>query len=381
MKITEYITNQGTRYQVTGYLGMDTTTGRQKNFKRKGFKTKKEAQNSFTRAKHEFNTGCYSVQSKTLTYEQVYREWWEQYKLDVKESTLLIVSKYFKLHILPELGKYKLDKITPALFQKAINTWYKHLVRYKMVYSYACRIFTYAIQQGYLNEHPKHRIVVPKAKPKQTNNHDDFYTKEELQLFLDALHKDTKTMWYVFFRVLAFTGMRKGEALALTWRDINFVDKTITINKTVSCDTKGQLIITTPKTRNSNRTIQIDDNTLHSLKQWRTEQARYLIGLAYRPMQQEQLIFANLKNNSINNTVYPTLLLKRICQKHQLKEIKVHGFRHTHCSLLFEAGVPMKDVKERLGHTDIKTTMNIYTHVTKNSKEQSAQLFANYVNF
>ncbi|MDO4775549.1 MAG: Arm DNA-binding domain-containing protein [Aerococcaceae bacterium] len=76
MKITEYTTNQGTRYQVTGYLGMDETTGRQKNFKRKGFKTKKEAQNSFTRAKHEFNTGCYSVQSKTLTYEQVYREWW-----------------------------------------------------------------------------------------------------------------------------------------------------------------------------------------------------------------------------------------------------------------------------------------------------------------
>lgn len=74
MKITEYTTNQGTRYQVTGYLGMDKTTRRQKNFKRKGFKTKKEAQNSFTRAKHEFNTGCYSVQSKTLTYEQVYRE-------------------------------------------------------------------------------------------------------------------------------------------------------------------------------------------------------------------------------------------------------------------------------------------------------------------
>ncbi|MDO4775550.1 MAG: site-specific integrase [Aerococcaceae bacterium] len=202
-----------------------------------------------------------------------------------------------------------------------------------------------------------------------------------MQLFLDALHKDTKTMWYVFFRVLAFTGMRKGEALALTWRDINLTDKSITINKTVSRNTKGQLIITTPKTRNSNRIIQIDDNTLRSLQQWRTEQARYLIGLGYRAMQGEQLIFANLTNNSIINTVYPTLLLKRVCQKHQLKEIKVHGFRHTHCSLLFEAGVPMKDVKERLGHADIKTTMNIYTHVTQNSKEQSAQLFANYVNF
>ena len=61
--------------------------------------------------------------------------------------------------------------------------------------------------------------------------------------------------------------------------------------------------------------------------------------------------------------------------------INIHGFRHTHCSLLFEAGVPMKDVKERMGHSDISTTMNVYTHVTENSKKQSVQKFAKYINF
>uniref|UniRef100_UPI00398780AC tyrosine-type recombinase/integrase n=1 Tax=Granulicatella adiacens TaxID=46124 RepID=UPI00398780AC len=61
--------------------------------------------------------------------------------------------------------------------------------------------------------------------------------------------------------------------------------------------------------------------------------------------------------------------------------MSIHGFMHTHCSLHFESGVPMKDVQERLGHSDIQTTMNIYTHVTENSRENSAKLFANYVGF
>ncbi len=65
----------------------------------------------------------------------------------------------------------------------------------------------------------------------------------------------------------------------------------------------------------------------------------------------------------------------------ELKKIKIHGFRHTHASLLFEAGADIKDVQERLGHTDIKTTMNIYTHITPARKEETAEKFSKYVNF
>lgn len=68
----------------------------------------------------------------------------------------------------------------------------------------------------------------------------------------------------------------------------------------------------------------------------------------------------------------------RICEQNKLEMIHIHGFRHTHCSLLFENGVPMK---KRLGHSDIQTTMNTYTHVTENSRDKSAEKFAKYVNF
>ena len=73
--------------------------------------------------------------------------------------------------------------------------------------------------------------------------------------------------------------------------------------------------------------------------------------------------------------------LKRICKKYDFKEIKVHGFRHTHCSLMFESGATIQEVQDRLGHSDLKTTMGIYAHVTQKQKDNLAVKFSKYVNF
>ena len=76
---------------------------------------------------------------------------------------------------------------------------------------------------------------------------------------------------------------------------------------------------------------------------------------------------------------YLRRIIKRVTLKHDLPHITVHGFRHTHCSLLFEAGIEMQNVKDRLGHSDIKTTMNIYTHVTKEAQSETADLFSDFM--
>src|SRR5699024_5254505 len=114
---------------------------------------------------------------------------------------------------------------------------------------------------------------------------------------------------------------------------------------------------------------------------WKHEQAEYLIGFGFNALDPKQLVFCKLKSNTPHHLSRPMAILNEVCFKNQLKGITVHGFRHTHASLLFEAGVPMKDVKERLGHSNISTTMDIYTHVTSDSKNQSAELFAKYANF
>lgn len=117
------------------------------------------------------------------------------------------------------------------------------------------------------------------------------------------------------------------------------------------------------------------------LKHWKHKQAAYLFGFGFNAMSAKQLIFCKLHNNKHLGIINPTNKINRICTINEFPASKVHGFRHIHASLLFEADVPMKDVMNRLGHSDITTTMNAYTHVTDDSKNNSAELFAKYANF
>lgn len=134
-----------------------------------------------------------------------------------------------------------------------------------------------------------------------------------------------------------------------------------------------------PKTKKSARTIALDNGTISVLKNWRKIQRAEALKLGYNTMNKNQLIFTNI-DNSFLSPAKPRKWLIAAQDKYNLKTITVHGFRHTHCSLLFEAGAAIPEVQERLGHTDVKTTLNIYTHVTKKTKKETAVKFAKYVN-
>ena len=139
-------------------------------------------------------------------------------------------------------------------------------------------------------------------------------------------------------------------------------------------------MVDVPKTEKSVRTISIDKRTLSVLRVWKSKQAEDYFKLGFNTRNEKQPIFTNSKNEYVNSAkVYKDYI--QIVKKYELKKITIHGFRHTHCSLLFEAGASIKEVQDRLGHTDVKTTMNIYAHVTKKAKEETAQKFAGYVNF
>lgn len=391
-RYTEYTVKSGVKWHVRGYLGTVEATGEQLEFNKRGFKTKKEAQAAYARAKHSFYNGDYEKnKTKNLTFNQVYQEWYEQYKLDVKESSARTCGDFFRLYILPALGKYRIDKISKSMLQNLVNKLHKQMQSYRQVYNYAKTVMVYAYNQEYIKDNVTDRVQVPKKVLKKdttpvggatpVRKEGNFYTRTELQEFLSHLEDYKGNQWYIFFRLLAFSGMRKGEAMALTWKDINFKEKTLSIDKTLARGKNNDMIIQTPKTKKSERTISLDEKTIEVLKSWKHEQAEYLIGFGFNALDPKQLVFCKLKSNTPHHLSRPMAILNEVCFKNQLKGITVHGFRHTHASLLFEAGVPMKDVKERLGHSNISTTMDIYTHVTSESKNQSAELFAKYANF
>ncbi|WP_035053451.1 tyrosine-type recombinase/integrase [Carnobacterium pleistocenium] len=379
--IRKYTKKDGTAaYMFQAYLGTDSATGKRIRVTRQGFITKKEAQLSLSRLKIEIEEQGYK-KNKRYKFNEVYELWLEQYKNTVKESTLNKTIEIFNYHILPLYGHLYMDKITVVFCQEAVNKWYKSVQKFKAISNYASRVFDYAITIGILEKNPVKKISMPTKKVNvQEDKILNFYDKEELTQFFNCLKKEDDPVQLALFRTLAFSGARKGEILALQWRDINFTDNYIKINKTVTFGLNNVLIIQTPKTKTSVRTISMDAQTMAILKSWKKIQKEDYLKLGFNTLNPTQLVFPSTKN-TIMQPPKVGKYLDRIIERYELKRITTHGLRHSHCSILFEAGATIKEVQDRLGHSDIHTTMNIYAHVSKKAKENTAEKFANYVNF
>lgn len=378
--IKEYKKDGKTLYHVKGYLGVDPLTGKQKNFDRRNFKTKKAAESAYIRAKIAFEDGEYKKEANDYTFKEAYNHWLNVYVNEVRESTFVKTKQIFENHVIPEIGSYNIRKIKPYVLQDLVNNWHKQYKSYKAYYNYMKRVFKYAYVQEYIKTLPTDKVIVPTKKIdyKIVKKTKDFYNKPELEHLLKTLKEHEPLKWYATFRLFAFSGIRRGELLALTWNDFNFYENTLTIDKTLTTGENG-LIIQDTKT-DLIRSIGIDQETMNILKSWKIEQAELLLGLGFNAMQGSQLIFSNETNNSYLNLSAPRNALERICERHGIDMINIHGFRHTHASLLFEAGLEMEEVMDRLGHEDIQTTMNVYTHITPQRKDKSGEKFAKYMN-
>lgn len=380
-KIVPYKTGKGKqRFMFRLYVGKDDKTGESIRIKKTGFLTEQEALESLLALKLQVIKGEYKpVRSKNMQFKDLYAMWLKNYKNTVKESTYVTTVRYFNDHILKQLGNVFLDKLTVLKCQQAVNEWFIEAPRtYKRFLRYASNVLNYGIDIEVIEKNPMSKVIRPKT-PKNINSFHDFYSKDELKKFLECA-KSYNFKYFVFFRLLAFSGMRKGECLALKWSDINFKNNTINITKSVTTGLNNRLYISDGKTISSIRLIDMDTQTMKYLKEWRTIQQRQMLQLGYNFLDKNNLIFANT-NNGITSVSKPDQWNRAICNTYNLRRIKIHGFRHTHASLLFEAGRTIKEVSERLGHADTATTLNIYTHVTKDKKEETAKKFAEYVGF
>ncbi|MGM0238380.1 tyrosine-type recombinase/integrase [Enterococcus sp. AZ103] len=360
------------------YLGINPATGKKQYTTKRGFRTQKEAKIALARLELQAKDNKYTPQSN-VTYGEVAVMWLKRYKNTVKESSYNRVYAIFQSNILPLFKEKRISQITIPYCQNAVNQWYKEYKSYKAIRSYASDVFEYAKDLRYIHDNPMTHVPVPKKK-KEVTGEKKFFEKNELERFLKCCSQDSYPLTYPIFRLLSFSGMRKGELLALTWNDIDFENKNIKITKTVSRDYQGRPIITDPKNHSSNRQISLDQETINVLKKWRKNQREYLLSYGFNSLKPDQLVFSS-KSNLILDHARINRLLRRICKTNNIEEIKVHGLRHTHCSLLFEAGLSIQEVQYRLGHSNPRTTLGIYSHVTKKQKENSADKFAEYINF
>ena len=378
--IKKYTKKNGTTaYMFKKYLGVDPLTGKQKETTRRGFKTIKEAKIALSRLEVEIQENGIQSKPKKRKYNDVCDEWFnEVYKHRVKESTFWNTKLIFEKHILPKLGNLFIQNISTNHCQKFANEWaIESGKRYDRYINYAGMIFKYAISIDQLKTNPMEKINIPVAK-NSNNSFRKYYERDELIDFLDRMENQFPIVRYTFFSLLAYTGLRKGEALALQWADINLAGKKITVNKTLASGQHGELLIQTPKTKASNRTISVDQHTVDLLNNWRIAQCQEL-KLLDIPVERNQLIFTKFGNHLMYPRTPQSWLDSFYIKNPDMFRISPHGFRHTHASLLFAGGATMKQAQARLGHSTIKTTMNVYTHVIKEDEEETADIFATFM--
>lgn len=382
--IKKYTKKDGSKaYMFKAYLGTDPVTGKQRRTTRRGFRTIKEAKTELSRLMLEVEKNGITVE-KNYTFKDVFEMWLEIYQKGVQPSTLDRTMVLFNTHILPKLGDLRINKITPAYMQKQVN-WYADKGTYKdyrLIVAYINRIFKYAINMNLCDSNPIDKVIIP-ARKNSKQKKLKFYTKQQLHQFLNTIQDENvessdylRIRDYALFRLLAFSGCRIGEVLALNWEDLNEKNGHLSISKTVT-EAGHYYISLTPKTKKSNREIVIDNGTIKALQNWHVIQMRYLLSHGFS---KPKYMFTSRINDFLVNSVF-ACRYKKYQKAANLPHISLHGLRHTHASLLFEAGATAKEVQERLGHTNISTTLNIYTHVTDETKNGTKDKLVNYLSF
>ena len=379
--IKEYTNKKDNKkyYMIQLYLGKDEITGKVRKTTRRGFKTKKEAQLCEAKIKTEIATNGL-LNTDVTTFKEIYELWYEGYQHTIKESTLLVNQHIFNL-LLDKLENMQLKKLTLPYCQKIINNYSKSfsLAVLKKIKIYGSMILDYAVKMKVIYSNPMKDVLLPKKKDDITSDDKDkYYSKEELKQFLELVESEHDIKLTAMFRLLAYTGIRKGELQALNWDDIDFTNNMITVNKTLALNTEKKVVVQTPKSKSSIRSISIDEQTANILKRWKLKQREKFLMIGTR-IKKHQPCFTEEITNSYLYLNFMNANLKRICKKNEFKLIKVHGFRHTHCSLLFESGFTIQEVQDRLGHSDLKTTMSVYAHVTEKQRDNMADKFAKFM--
>lgn len=378
--IKKYTTKNGeTRYLFQTYLGIDPATGKERRTTRRGFKTIKEAKQAERNLLLDVEeNGLPSNQSDGFqdpTFEELASLWLENYKTTVKPSTFENVKSKVEKMTEEHFKELKLKKITVAYCQRVVIELSKSYVLYNHYLSVINRIFKYAVLMDILDSNPFDKVIKPKSR--QTQRKGNFLTKEELKEFLKLAQTATLSYFFPLVHLMSYTGLRQGEAIALKWSDIDFENKKITVDKTAA-RIKEKQTLQTPKTKNSKRVISIDPTTLSILKSWKKDQIKIYFRNGKHFEGDDNFIFTNQRADWVHiHNFIP--YFKRFVTDHKLKPITPHGLRHTHASLLFSAGVEPKNISDRLGHSTVQITLDLYTHITEEQRNDTVEKLLEYM--
>lgn len=364
--------------------GKDPVTKKYTKIRKSGFRTKTAAKNEARRIEEELKQGTY-VKESTTTFGDFVNQWISHYEKRAKISSVR-ARKIAAKRLLDVWEHYSVGSITATMYQQQLDDLSLQFSENYLdsIHTTGRMIFKHALKMKLIKFNPTEHYEKPRMAKDEVKDEivemESFLEREELMEFLLLAKNHGLRGDLVLFTTLAYSGLRIGELVALKETDINLKTNEISVSKTYYNPTNNMKDFTllTPKTKGSIRKFELDPFVISLIKEHLKQQKE--IKMKNRKLYKDQaFIFADEQG-------YPPTIKKVAIRLQRLmklmdteKHITPHSFRHTNISLLIEADIPIGEIQRRVGHTDINTTMNIYTHMTKNTKSTASQLFSSHL--
>lgn len=369
MTIKGYFRKRGKTWSFTVDIGRKPDGSRDQKTK-SGFKTKKEAEQACAELITQINRGEYLEPSKKTLHEAMV-SWLELIvKPTVRISTFDNYSKAVLKRIVPALGQHRLKDVTVdhvqkfylSLLEEGLTPEY---IRYQ--HSILRSFFKYQTRIQNIQKNIVDYVDPPRIGRKEQKT----WTIQEAIRFLEEARAESPN-YYIVYLLALYTGLRRGEILALRWKDCDLEHRKISVYQTLYYANRAFHFME-PKTSHSARLVSIPDSVVSELRNHKTwqEQHKQQLGTAYEDY---DLVAAS----ELGRPRHPRSLtghFNRTTKKARVPKIRFHDTRHTHATILLKLGEHIKIVSERLGHSNSAMTMNVYSHVTKDMQEQAARKF------
>jgi integrase len=367
----------GRHYVVTHHRHPD---GKRYQSAHGGYRTKKEAEAALREVLNRMDRGSYVASTGLTVATYLGDEWLPSIRGTVRQGTHNSYADNMRLHVVPYIGGIRLQSLTPvrlnALYCELLATGSKKskpgglgatTVRY--VHTILSKALKDAVEANLLTVNPATRAKPPKAGA--TKGRDmATWTAAQLRTFLGSIEGDRL---YAAWVTLASTGMRRGELLGLRWTDVDLDAATLSISRSLT--TVGyQMQMSDTKTKRGARMVSLDEVTVAALRTYRRRQSeeRLAWGPGYQTL---GLVFTKENGSPIHPDRF-SQMFRRLSKATELPSIRLHDLRHTHASIALRAGVHAKVISERLGHSTIAMTIDVYAHAIPAMQAEAAEQVA-----
>ncbi|MBD8033040.1 tyrosine-type recombinase/integrase [Solibacillus sp. A46] len=365
------VKKRGNTDQYVVDIGRDPFTGKRKQKTKGGFKRKKDAQAALNKVLQEIDAQGYVEPSKEI-FASFIESWFKShFEKRIKETTASNAQSLINKHLIREnpFANKPLSKITTedidAFYNFKINEEYSSSYIHKM-HQILNQAFNQAVKWKRIKYNPVNDADPPAVKKEEMK----IWSYDEINTFLEHCKGERH---YLTFLLAIYTGLRRGEILGLKWSDVDFINKTIHVQRSLAYIPKKGYILTSTKTRKSNRIIPISDMVVKALVNHRKQQEIWKEQLGEQYQEEDLVICTETGSKQDPRNVLRAL--KRLITTSGVTQIRFHDFRHTHASILISNSIDVVKVSKRLGHPNARITLETYAHLVPNEDNDLADVF------